>query len=83
MPGGAYYGFVPLRLPGEHRYENEISKKVKIAIRLWITLMCLNIGIPKTINFPFVPNGKIMVLGVPIDKPIRVDSNCIHYSMCE
>ena len=30
------------------------------------TLMCLNIGTPKTINFPFVPNGKLMILGVPI-----------------
>ena len=26
----------------------------------------LSIGTPKTINFPFVPNGKLMVLGVPI-----------------
>ena len=28
--------------------------------------MCLNIGITKVINFPFVPNGKLMTLGVPI-----------------
>ena len=34
--------------------------------------MCLNIGTPKTINFPFVPNGKFMVLGVPILKHKRV-----------
>ena len=25
-----------------------------------------NIGTPKTINFPFVPNGKLIVLGFPI-----------------
>ena len=25
------------------------------------TLECLSIGAPKTINFPFVPNGKLMV----------------------
>ena len=25
-----------------------------------ITLKCLSIGTPKTINFPFVPNGKFM-----------------------
>ena len=31
-----------------------------------VTLMCLSIGTPKTINFPFVPNGKLMVLGVHI-----------------
>ena len=29
-------------------------------------LLCLNIGTPKTINFPFGTNGKLMVLGVPI-----------------
>ena len=31
-----------------------------------ITLKCLSIGTPKTINLPFVPNRKFMVLGVPI-----------------
>ena len=30
------------------------------------TLKCLSIGTPKTVNFPFVPNGKLMVLDVPI-----------------
>ena len=25
-----------------------------------ITLKCLSIGTPKTINFPFVPNGKLI-----------------------
>ena len=30
------------------------------------TLKCLNIGTPKTINFPFVPNGKLIILGVSI-----------------
>ena len=30
--------------------------------------MFLNIGTPKTINFPFGTNGKLMVLGVPILK---------------
>ena len=33
---------------------------------------CLSIGTPKTSNFPFVPNGKLLVLGVPIFKHIRV-----------
>ena len=36
------------------------------------TLMCLSIGTLKTINFPFVPNGKLMVLSVPIIKHIKV-----------
>ena len=34
--------------------------------------MCSNIGTPKTINFPFGTNGKLMVLGVPIHKHFRV-----------
>ena len=34
--------------------------------------MCLNIGTPKTINFPFETNGKLMVVGVPILKHFRV-----------
>ena len=38
----------------------------------YITLKCLSIGTPKTINFPFVPNGKLMVLGVPIFEHIKI-----------
>ena len=34
--------------------------------------MCLNIGTPKTINFPFETNGKLTFLGVPILKHFRV-----------
>ena len=34
--------------------------------------MCLNIGTPKTVNFPFGTNGKLMVLGVPILKHVCV-----------
>ena len=34
--------------------------------------MCFSIGLPKTIDFLFVPNGKLMFLGVPIFKPIYV-----------
>ena len=35
-----------------------MSVKTSFAIN---TLMCLSIGTPKTINFPFVPNGKLIV----------------------
>ena len=35
-------------------------------------LKCLSIGTPKTINFPFVPNGKLMVLGVPISEHLMI-----------
>ena len=34
--------------------------------------MGLGIGTPKTIKFLLIPNGKFMVLGVPIFKHIRV-----------
>ena len=34
------------------------------------TLKCLSIGTPKIINFPFVSNGNLMILGVPIFKQI-------------
>ena len=30
-----------------------------------ITLKCLSIGTPKTINFPFVSNGKLMLFRCP------------------
>ena len=30
-----------------------------------ITLKCLSIGTPRTINFPFVSNGKLMVFRCP------------------
>ena len=36
------------------------------------TLKCLSIGTPKTINFPFVPNEKLMVLGVSIFEHIKI-----------
>ena len=29
------------------------------------TIMCLSIGTPKIINFPFVPNGKLIVFRCP------------------
>ena len=34
--------------------------------------MCLNIGTPKPINFPFGTNGKLMGFGVPILKHFKV-----------
>ena len=40
-------------------------------------LMFLKTGTPKTINFPFGTNGKLMVLGVPILKHIRVYTDYI------
>ena len=39
-------------------------------------LKCLSIGTPKTINFPFVPNGKLMVLSVPIFELIGIRLKC-------
>ena len=37
--------------------------------------MSLNTGTPKNINFSFETNGKLMALGVPILKHIRVSKN--------
>ena len=36
------------------------------------TLLCLTIGTPETISFPFETNGKVMVLGVPILRHFRI-----------
>ena len=36
------------------------------------TLICLNIGTSKIINFPFGINGKLMILGVPILMYFRI-----------
>ena len=33
--------------------------------------MCLGIGTPKSINFSFVPNGKLMVSGAPVLKHMK------------
>ena len=30
-----------------------------------VIIMCLNIGTPTIINFPFVPNGKLIIVGAP------------------
>ena len=37
--------------------EKQYSQLSKLMVN---TLECLNIGKPKTINFPFVTNGKLM-----------------------
>ena len=39
-----------------------------------VSSLSYNIGTPKTINFSFVPNGKLMVLRVQILKHFRVSS---------
>ena len=36
------------------------------------TLKCLSIGTPNTTTFPFVPNGKWLLLGVPIIEHILI-----------
>ena len=44
-------------------------------------IMCLNIGTPNTINFPFVTNGKLMVLGFSILSHIRVGTRALIESL--
>ena len=43
-----------------------ILRYPKIWAHYSLIIMCSNIGTPKTINFPFGTNGKLMILGVPI-----------------
>ena len=43
---------------------------------LQCTLKCISIGTPKTINFPFVQNGKLTVLGVPIFEHLIIRLLC-------
>ena len=33
---------------------------------LSVSIFYLGLGLPKIMNFPFVPNGKLMILGAPI-----------------
>ena len=42
--------------------------------------MCLNIWAPKSINFSFGTNGKLMVLSVPVVTYIRLHMNGIEKS---
>ena len=44
---------------------NRNKNDSRIAMNILVTIMCLSIGTPKIINFPFVPNGKLNILGVP------------------
>ena len=45
-----------------------------------LNIFSLNIGTPKTIDFPFGTNGKSMILSVPILKHFRV---CIFVGIIE
>ena len=53
-----------------------LEKNVK---HRYYTLKCLSIGTPKTINFPFVPNGKLMVLGFSIFEHIIIAVICPNF----
>ena len=45
---------------------SEFNAHVVACIKLALEgKMCLSIGIPKTINFAFVPNGKLMIFRCP------------------
>ena len=68
----AIYSINPIKCPGTVAFYEKggvgalfRAKRVvnPFVINTICTLKCLNIGTPKTINFPFVPNGKLMVFG--------------------
>ena len=46
-------------------YFNKKALKLIHPTQKYNTLKCLSIGTHKTINFPFVPNGKLMVFKCP------------------
>ena len=46
-----------------HRFHGRVINRNVFEKR--ITLKCLSIGTPKSINFPFVPNGKLMDFRCP------------------
>ena len=73
-------------------YDNCIAVCYTVIIKFWYfffpylqlaevryTLKGLSIGIPKITNFPFVSNGKLVYLGVPVFKHFRVlPFRCCH-----
>ena len=46
------------------------------ATSIAITVICLHVMMPKIINFPFVPNGKFIILGLPKFRQITVYFAC-------
>ena len=58
--------FFPKGKEGRHlTCYDQLQKKRLPSFSHWITLMCLSIGTPKIINFPFVPNGKFIIFRCP------------------
>ena len=52
---------------------NLLNKIITLVhLKHMLTLMGLSIGTLKIIDFPFVPNGKLIVLGVPKCRQIAV-----------
>ena len=47
-----------------------VPKKVSALNKLTYPKVLKSIGTPKIINFPFVSNGKLMILGVPLFKQV-------------
>ena len=56
----------------EEKMEELVSLKVNLCTLKEAVLLCLIFGIPRIINFPFGTNGKLIILGVPILKHLRV-----------
>ena len=48
------------------------SKGYSVLHAMKTTLKCLSIGTPKITTFPFVPNGKWWIVGVPIFEHIMI-----------
>ena len=55
-----------------HIFLNMVFIKILSNCSCQNTLNCLNNGTPKSINFPFVPNGKLKFSGDPMFKYVEV-----------
>ena len=47
-----------------------------VFITAFVIVMCLSIGTPKIHNYPFVPNEKFIILGVPNFRQITAFNLC-------
>ena len=62
---------------GRQESVESLLEDYQVCFIVRFTLMCLSIGTPKIINFPFVPNGKFIILRCP-----KIRANYILIKMC-
>ena len=60
---GKHHSSIPIYPPPLHPSHHFCKKIWQHTIK--ITIVCLSTGTPKIINFPFVPNGKFIIIRCP------------------